>query len=437
MKQLLETVIGKLVDAKAEADVIYSAGRSLKLSSQKGSIAEYNVTSSRILGVRAIKDGRVGIAFSEALDEESLDLMVTQALANADHSEENPYERILDLAGELRDDLSYPEPAVPIEEKIRRALTLETAVRAADARVTAVPYTSFSEGEHESAYLSSRGRFTASADKVYSITSSAVMEEDGRKSSYYDFDITHTFAELRWEKVVGTALEHATNLLAETPLPTGKYSVVFTTDCLKSLFECFGNFTSAKAAADKLNPWSEKLGQTVASSDLTLADEPQYTGAFRRSLFDAEGVAQKRLVLLQDGVLSNLYHNSVTARKFNTHTTGHAARSAAGSIGVAGTHLVLTGKNPKLRPTRYLEVIQMDGLYSGANRVTGNFSVAVKGYLWENGERKLTVGRCTLSGNFPELLARAEVTGVAVDAATDRSFFSVPLVFPDLSIAGV
>ncbi len=437
MRTLLEKVVGKLVDAKAEGDVIYSGGRSLKLSSQKGSIAEYKVTGSRIVGVRAMKEGRVGIAFSEALDEGSLDLMVQQALANAEHSEENPFERLLDLSGGLADELTYPEAEVSIEEKTRRAISLETAVRAADSRVSAVPYNSFSENDYESSYLSSRGRYTAYADKSYSITSSAVMESGGVKSSYHDYDVAHTFGDLQWEKVIRTALEHAANLLTEAPIATGKYAVVFSPDCLQSLLGCFSNFTSAKAALDKLNPWADKLGTTVSAAELTLADEPQHPGAFRRSLFDAEGVEQKRLVLIQDGVLTNLYQNSVTARKLNTVTTGHAARGATSSISVAGTHLVLTGKHPKPRPSRYLEVIQMDGLYSGANRVTGNFSVAVKGYLWDNGERTQTVGKCTLSGNLLRLLQSAEVSGSGLTASTDRSFFSVPLVFHDLSIAGV
>ena len=78
----------------------------------------------------------------------------------------------------------------------------------------------------------------------------------------------------------------------------------------------------------------------------------------------------------------------------------------------------------------------MDGLYSGANRVNGNFSVAVKGYFWENNQKVMTFGNITLSGNIVELLSRVEVTGDQLQSSTDQSFFSVPLIFHDLSIAG-
>jgi predicted Zn-dependent protease len=97
---------------------------------------------------------------------------------------------------------------------------------------------------------------------------------------------------------------------------------------------------------------------------------------------------------------------------------------------------VIQGKNVKAPPARYLEIIQMDGLYSGANRVTGNFSAGVKGYIWEDGVRTSTFGNITLSGNLMELLNNVEVNGVNILSSRDQSFFSVPLMFNDLSIAG-
>lgn len=436
MKKLMERVINELTDHKAEADLIYSTSKSLKLSAQKGAISEYKVSSSQILGVRAIKNGRVGIAYSEALDDESLKFMIRQALENAEHGQENEHEKILNLTGEIIDHADYQEAETDINAKTKLALELESKVKDADKRVTAVPYNSFSENEYESLYLSSRGRFTSFRDKVYSITSSALMEENGKKANYYDYDSAHRFNELDAERVINTSLFHARNILQEKTLPTGKYSVMFDEDSLKSLIDCFANLYSAKSAIDKMNPWAGKLGEKVVSENLSISDEPQFTQAFRRSLFDSEGVEQKPLTLIKDGVLQTFYHNSVTANKMGTKTTGHASRGPGSSIGISGTHLVINGKNHKALPGKYLEVIQMDGLYSGANRVTGTFSVAVKGYVWENGQRVMTFGNCTLSGNLLELLKHAEVAGTELKASGDRSFFSVPLMFHDLSIAG-
>jgi PmbA protein len=436
MRKVMERVLNELSDHKAQGDVILSGSKSLKMSAQKGAIAEYKVSSSQILGIRVIKDDRVGISYSEALDEESLKFMIQQALSNAEESAEDEFEKILELKGELTDDADYREQEVDVSVKTQLALDLESKVKERDSRVTAVPYNSFSENEYYSQYQSSSGRYTSFKDKIYSITSSALMEDRGKKASFYDFHSAHVFQDLNANGVIENSLFHATNILQEQTLPTGKYPVVFDMDSLKNLIHCFSNLYSAKAALDKMNPWSEKLGELVASQDISLTDEPAFKEAFRHSVFDSEGARQCDLKLIDKGVLKSFYHNSVTARKFGIKTTAHASRGPASSLGISGTHMVLRGHNLKPMPLRYLEVIQMDGLFSGANRVTGNFSVAVKGYVWERGERVMTFGNCTLSGNLLELLKRLEVTGHEIRSSTDKSFFSVPLIFHDLSIAG-
>lgn len=436
MKNIMEKVMNKVKDAKLDGDLILSTSKSLKMSSQNGSISEYKVSSSQILGIRVIKNGSVGISYTEALDDDSLNFMLNQASQNAEISAPNPHEKIIAGSGELADDAVYPEPNTDISVKTKKALELESNVKAQDPRVVAVPYNSYNENEYTSLYLNSNGRRTSYSDKVYSITSSALLDDNGKKANYYDYHLAHTFNELNWKKVVDESLFHARNILTEKTLPTGKYHVRFSPDSLKSLIECFGNFYSAKAAIDKVNPWSGSIGEQVVSSDISVMDAPVYENCFRGSKFDSEGVERRPLTLIENGILKSLLHNSVTANHFKTTTTGHASRGPSSSMNVSGTHFLIQGKNKKPLPPKYLEIIQMDGLYSGANRVTGTFSVAVKGYLWENGQNVMTFGNITLSGNLIELLKKVEVAGDKIESSSDQSFFSVPLIFNDLSIAG-
>lgn len=436
MKKIMERVINEITDHKAEADLIYSTSKSLSMSAQNNEISSYKVSSSEILGVRVIKEGRVGISYTESLDEESLKFMIKHALQNAEVSEPNPDEKILLLNGHIADEEKIPEAEVDIAVKTKKALELESIVKMMEPRVVSVPHNGYSENEYKSMYLSSRGRSTSYFDKSYSISSSALLDEKGKKANYHDFNMAKTFEGLQWNKVIETSLFHARNLLEEQSLPTGKYEVKFSEDCFKQILDCFSNIYSAKSAIDKVNPWAQKLGQEVISKDITIIDHPTYEYSFRTSLFDSEGVERKPLTLVKDGVLQNFYHNSVTANHFKTTTTGHAARSAGSSLGVYGTDLIISGKNKKDLPSRYLEVIEMAGLYSGANRVTGSFSVAIKGYLWEGGERVKTFGNITLSGNLLEMLKNVDVVGQGLEPSTDHSFFSVPLIFHSLSIAG-
>lgn len=436
MKHLMENVLDRLSKHNAEGDLFYTTSKSLKLSSQKGALSEYKVSSAQILGVRAIKDGRIGISYTEALDDESVNLLVKEVIKNAEMSAENHHEKILNISGSLSDEVYYPEDFVDIKEKISKALELEAKPKMLDSRVVAVPYNAYSESENHQVYLNSYGRFTTYKDKHYSVASSALMDQLGKKANFYDYHLARSFHDLNWDKVVQNSLYHASHLLEEKTLPTGKYSVKFNSDCLKNIIECFGNFYSAKSAIDKVNPWAEKIGQEVVSKDISIIDHPLYEKAFRISKFDSEGVERKVMPLVSDGVLKNIYHNSATAQYFKTQTTGHASRGAGSALNVSGTHLLIQGQNAKTAPAKFLEVIQLDGLYSGANRVTGSFSVGVKGYVWENGEKTMTFGNMTLSGNLSDLLNHVEVLGLDLESSTDESFFSVPLVFDGVSLAG-
>jgi PmbA protein len=72
MKKIMEQVLNKLTDLKAEGDLLLDTSKSLKMSVHNQELSEYKVSSSQVLGLRLIKDDKVGIAYTESLDEESL-----------------------------------------------------------------------------------------------------------------------------------------------------------------------------------------------------------------------------------------------------------------------------------------------------------------------------------------------------------------------------
>ena len=80
MNNLLTRLLDKVADLGAEADVIANQEKAFSLKADKGELGEYKVTSSQQLGIRLIKEGRVGIAYSESLDELALDAMLQDAL---------------------------------------------------------------------------------------------------------------------------------------------------------------------------------------------------------------------------------------------------------------------------------------------------------------------------------------------------------------------
>jgi PmbA protein len=61
----------------------------------------------------------------------------------------------------------------------------------------------------------------------------------------------------------------------------------------------------------------------VASEVVTIADDGA-GDSISRKRFDAEGMPTRRHVLIQKGILKTYLHNTSTARRFKTRTTGNA-----------------------------------------------------------------------------------------------------------------
>ena len=141
IQEQAEQILARVRDAGAEGDLIIDRGQALSLKARDGDLEEHKVTSSRVFGLRVIRDNRVGTAYSEAADPESLSSLVDQALTNASYAATEVHEKILAnrVALETDDALLCPPEEVPVEAKIELALQIETSL-AGRPRVKNVPY---------------------------------------------------------------------------------------------------------------------------------------------------------------------------------------------------------------------------------------------------------------------------------------------------------
>ncbi len=88
-----------------------------------------------------------------------------------------------------------------------------------------------------------------------------------------------------------------------------------------------------------------KLGEKIASEALTVIDDATMPGLFGSSPFDDEGVASRRTVVIERGVLKSYLLNTYTARKLGLKTTGNASRGITGNAGVGpGNFFIEAGK---------------------------------------------------------------------------------------------
>ncbi|WP_429108925.1 TldD/PmbA family protein [Aeromonas media] len=440
MNQLLARLLDKVATLGAEADVIANQEKAFSLKADKGELGEYKVTSSQQIGIRLIKEGRVGIAYSESLDEPALDAMVQDALDASRFAKVDPDQRITVQQNRLTTDCAeiHQTDTTAVEEKIALALRLEADMLALPD-VTGAPYNGFFEGESRLWLANSQGTFCEHQEFSVGCHSSALIEREGRQSMHYQGQYARRFDELESQPLIRQIHAVADGLLMGEAVPSGRYSVLFSTNCFASLFGCFQGALSGKWAQQGINPWRDKVGQSVASRWLTLESRVHMPGGMNIKAFDGEGAATSDLLLIGEGELKTLLHNSATARHFGVASNGSAARSARSALDVTARHLVFgTGPHSEgeVQSGDYLELLKLDGLHSGADAVSGDFSFGASGFLCRDGVRVQPVRGITVAGNFYRLLGELEAVGNLLHHNDGKGFYAPLIRFGGLNVAG-
>ena len=433
-------VLDRVTAAGAAGDLVVREEASLSLKAHGGALEEHKVKSTRIYGVRVIREDRAGVAYSEAADAASLDSMVDQALVNATYARADADEEIVDGDARLvTDDATLcPSDPTPVEEKIEAALFLERELTARD-QVRNVPYNGVQDIIAEEHVFATTGRSAHGRSRLCAAYAYALVG-DGEKDVLDGVQRgARRFDEVDMPEIVEETYRRCLALLHGEAIPSGRYDVLFDADCQAALFGVFSSMFSGKSAKDGINPLRDKVGERIAVEALTIRDAPLRTEGFGYALFDDEGLPAATTTLVRDGCLRTLIHNSATAAHFDVPNTGNAARSPRSSLGVALHQLEIAPGDVSaaaLTGGETLEIVDLTGLHSGANPISGDFSFGAAGFLCRDGARERPVRNVTVAGNFFDLLQGIAAIGDEQHWNAERSALMARIRFADVAVSG-
>ena len=435
-----QRVLDKVVESGAVGDLLVHAESSLSLTAHAGELEEHKVKSTRVFGVRVVKDDRAGIAYSEAADPAALESMVEQAFVNASFARVDPAESIAagNTALTTDDTILCPEDVTPVEAKIDAALHLERELTSRD-NIRNVPYNGVADMTRERYVFATTGRTAYSRSRVCSAFAYALMSDGDRDALEGVQCHARRFSEIDTDWIVDETYERCLAMLHGEAIPSRHYDILFDIEHQADLFAVFHDMYSAKTARDGINPMRDKLGERIAVDRLTVRDAPTNDDGLGYALFDDEGLPAAPATLIDGGILQTLLHNSATATHFGVSNTRNAARSPRSALGV-GLHQLEVAPGDvdeeSLTGGEYLEIVDLAGLHSGGNPVSGDFSFGAAGFLCRDGERIQPVRNVTVAGNFYEMLDRIAAIGDVQHWNPDRSALMARIRFADVAISG-
>ncbi|AKA48224.1 hypothetical protein IX51_02895 [uncultured archaeon] len=104
----------------------------------------------------------------------------------------------------------------------------------------------------------------------------------------------------------------------------GKLTVLMSPYVLGNILSCSGGFLSSHMARTGLSPFMNRLGEDVASENVTLVDDPTDRSGEGVRPVDDEGTPTRKNTLIKKGRLKTFLHSYSTAELNSTESTGNA-----------------------------------------------------------------------------------------------------------------
>lgn len=408
-KELAIAVLEKLSKKVDDAVVTLSDSDHTQLKFFNGRLGSINTWDMQSLNIFAAKDQKLISTSLRDMTDRGVDAVVNKIERFISSMQKNP-----EYAGIAKGPFKYKSIPGCYDEKIAHKEVdfidvIKRAIRASSRL-----------GVENSA-----GVLESSSSQTYILSTENVEGETKGTEVYLSFramidklatghriGVAATAEGIDYENLAAEAATIAKQAQKPQTMDRGEYDIVFDPLPFANLIDHAGSALSAFYVDAGLSWFKDKIGDTVASSVFSLADNGILKGGVGSSPFDEEGVPSQETPLIQKGVLMGYLHNTSTAKKYGTKTTANA-----GLVSPNPTNLIVSG-GKKSHDDLIAEVD--NGLYITNtwytrfnNHTTGDFSTIPRDGIFriQNGSIKYPLKDLRISDNMNQLLSNIKALG--------------------------
>jgi PmbA protein len=429
-----------------DMELYYAGGSSLSLKVFEKQLDGYSLSQSEGLSLRGIYNNKMGYSYTEKVDESSIELLVKGAMENALIIDSDDEETIYEGSKEYKKVNNFNESLENVQEteKIKFVKELEEEAYKIDKRITSVETCVYGDGYGETIMSNTKGLYLHEKSNIAYTYVAVVAKVDEDIKTGMAFRTGNDFSKFDPKEIAAEAVDEAVSLLGAKSIKSGQYNVIIRNTAAADLLEAFTGIFSAESVQKNLSLLKGKINEKIGSDKLTLIDDPFMKDGLASKSFDGEGAACKCKNVIDKGVLKTYLHNLKTAKKDGVETSGNASKgSYKSSIGISPSNFYIERGDKTLDELiqsidKGILITELQGLHSGLNAISGDFSLASLGFEIENGKIKRPVEQITVAGNYFELLKNIEEVGTDLRFGLPGGAYigSPSLKIRNLAIAG-
>lgn len=402
------------------AEIYLEHTLSRTLGMEDGTVNRAGASVALGAGIRVLKGDATGYAYTEDLSGRALLSAAATAAAVADGPAGAKSAPLAMTRYESRYAVAVPWSAVGVDRKVPLVRAADAAARAQDPRIAKVTV-SFTDATSMILVANSAGLLTEDYRPMGTFSVNCVARTGGRSETAVRYvsgrEEISWFTPERITAVGSEAAAQAVRLFEAVPAPAGEMPVVLAAGTSGILLhEAIGHGMEADFNRKGTSVYSGRIGQRIASPEVTILDDGTM-GRLRGTLnIDDEGTPVQRTVLVENGILRSYMHDRISAAFYGVAPTGSGRRESFRFPPV-----------PRMRNT-YMPAGQRDpgeivasverGLFAeefSNGQVDiggGDFTFYLRsGRLIEHGKLTAVVKDANLIGNGPKVLERIDLVG--------------------------
>lgn len=447
MPDLGELCSAALDEARADeaVEAFAEEGRHTEVNALRGEVDGMTFAESRGVGVRLIDRGRLGYAWAADPAPDEVRDVVRRARENAALAEPDEHNGLPAPAPieQLPELFVAESAAVPVARKVELALELERRAVSADRRVTKVDLAQVGDAVSRVAIASTTGvRAEYARTDAWCVAVTLAVEGEETQTGF-SLRISRGVDELGWEEVADESIERGVRMLGAVKPATALVPIVLDQFAASSFLGVLAGALNADSVLKGRSLFASMVGEQVGAEPFTLVDDGRNLAGPAASPFDGEGVPSGRTELFTSGTLNGFLHNSYTAARSGNgqRSTGNAKRGGYRSApGVGTSNFYVEAGDASfedlLRRAEGGVLIQdVTGVHSGANPISGEFSVGATGLRISDGALGKPLREMTIASTLPEMLRSVQAVG------DDLRFFSSvgtpSILVGEMTLAGV
>ena len=452
----LERICGetaaKIPPGSADQWEIFAArGLENEIDVFNGGIETLSFSDSTGIGIRVFKDDSIGYAYTAVLEEDAISDTIKKALDNSKITKKDKLNYLPtkkdhkysknQVNKKLLFDRDYLK--VSITEKIEMAKELEILTKKADKRISGVTNVMYSDGISEVAILNSDGLSDSYNTTVALVYVNAISRKDGDTSTGDYFGISRNPSDIGLDEIAAKAAERSVSILGGKKINSQSLDIVLDPMVAAQFMAVIASALNADSVQKGKSLFKDSIGKKIFDIEADIFDDGTLPDGLASRPFDGEGVIKGKTAVFEKGILKTYLYDTYTARKDRTLSTGNATRASYRSTPSVGTSNFYISPGSHTQEdiigsvSKGFYVMDIIGLGSGTNPISGQMSVGAKGLLIEKGKFSSPVKEVTIATDILSFLKSFKIIGSDLKFIPAGGYLGSPTVLVEnISISG-